>query len=177
MKYFFSTLLILLACNVLVVAQQTTLRVQLTVNKNDSFPPASLELFLLPDTTPVSSQVAVQNGNSFPVNQFSKYLLVVSSAGYAATEKIISVTNKPLALPVPLKKAVKGMDEVVVRSRRPLVRQEDDKQVIDADPLATTSSNAYEILEKTPGAIVDQDGNVYLSSMTCLLYTSDAADE
>ncbi len=166
MKYFFSTLLILFALNASVSAQKTTLRVQSSVNKNDSFPPASLQLFLLPDTTPVTSQVAIQDGNSFSVNQFSKYLLVISSAGYAATEKIISVTNKPVSIQVPLKKIIKGMDEVVVRSRRPLVRQEDDKQVIDADPLATTSTNAYEILEKTPGAIVDQDGNVYLSSMT-----------
>ncbi|MES1216722.1 MAG: TonB-dependent receptor, partial [Bacteroidota bacterium] len=30
--------------------------------------------------------------------------------------------------------------------------------------LANRSTNAYEVLEKTPGAVVDQDGNVYLNS-------------
>jgi len=47
-----------------------------------------------------------------------------------------------------------------------VVKQEDDKTVVDATVLAESSTNAYEVLEKTPGAIVDQDGNVYLNSMT-----------
>lgn len=166
MKYIFTSLMLLLLCNAAIRAQKANLRVQLSVNRNDSFPPATLELFLLPDTLSITTQVATQNGNSFQVNNFSKYLLLVSSTGYATTEKVISVTDKPLSIAVQLMKKIKGMEEVVVRSRKPLVRQEDDKQVIDADPLATTSANAYEVLEKTPGAIVDQDGNVYLSSMT-----------
>ncbi len=164
MKYIFTSLLLSIVFTA--QAQRTTIHVQLSVNKNDSFPPATLQLFSLPDTTLVSSQVASQKGNDFPVNNFSKYLLVISSSGYAATEKTVSVTGKPVSITVELKKKIKGMDEVVVRSRKALVRQEDDKQIIDADPLATSSTNAFEILEKTPGAIVDQDGNVYLSSMT-----------
>ena len=31
---------------------------------------------------------------------------------------------------------------------------------------ATIHTNAYEVLEKTPGIIVDQDGKIYLSSTT-----------
>lgn len=166
MKYFFTTLVILAAFGAKVSAQKASIRVQLSVNKNDSFPPATIQLFSLPDTTLLSSQVAKENGNSFPVNNFSTYLLKISSAGYAEAEKTISVTDKPVSVPVQLKKKVKGMDEVVVVSRKPLVRQEDDKQIIEADALANSSTNAYEVLEKTPGAIVDQDGNVYLSSMT-----------
>ncbi len=37
---------------------------------------------------------------------------------------------------------------------------------MDAEPLTQSSTNAFEVLEKTPGAIVDQDGNVYLNSAT-----------
>jgi iron complex outermembrane recepter protein len=166
MKYIFTPLLLLLTAGKAIQAQKTNLHIQLLSNKNDSFPPATIELFLLPDTTPITSQLALQKGNDFPVSHFSKYLVMVSSSGYAATEKTVSITNKILSITVEMKKVEKGMQEVVVRSRKQLVRQEDDKQVIDADPLATSSTNAYEVLEKTPGAIVDQDGNVYLSSMT-----------
>lgn len=166
MKYFSATLFIFFVFAMQVAAQKTTIHIQLSVNKTDSFPPATIQLFSLPDTMLISSQVAKQEGNSFAVNNFSKYLLKISSAGFAETEKTITVANKPVSIPVQLKKKIKGLDEVVVVSKKPLVRQEDDKQVIDADALATTSSNAYEVLEKTPGAIVDQDGNVYLSSMT-----------
>src|SRR4028118_1092556 len=46
------------------------------------------------------------------------------------------------------------------------MRQEDDKTIVDPENLAASSTNAFEILEKTPGLFVDQDGNVYLSSTT-----------
>lgn len=58
------------------------------------------------------------------------------------------------------------MAGVIVTARKPLIKQEDDKTIVDAEVLANSSTNAYEVLEKTPGAIVDQDGNVYLNSMT-----------
>ena len=62
--------------------------------------------------------------------------------------------------------ATKNLDEVLVNSRTPLLKQDDDKTIVDAEQLTSSSTNAYEVLEKTPGAIVDQDGNVYLNSGT-----------
>ena len=44
------------------------------------------------------------------------------------------------------------------------MRQEDDKTIVDPEPLANTSTNALEVMEKTPGLFVDQDGNIYISS-------------
>ena len=55
---------------------------------------------------------------------------------------------------------------VTVTARRPLISQEDDKMIIDPQPIANTSTNTLEILEKTPGLFVDQDGNIYLTSAT-----------
>ncbi|MES2881675.1 MAG: TonB-dependent receptor, partial [Bacteroidota bacterium] len=60
----------------------------------------------------------------------------------------------------------KKLNEVVVTASRPLMRQEDDKTIVDPESLAATSTNAYEILEKVPGLFVDSDGNIYLSSTT-----------
>ena len=52
------------------------------------------------------------------------------------------------------------LNEVVVKSSKPLIRQEDDKSVVDPEPLAASSTNAFETIEKTPGIITDQDGNI-----------------
>lgn len=166
MKYFFAILLLLLLFNVASVAQKQNITVKLSISKQDSFPPATLQLYSLPDTILISGQIAKQRGNLFEGNNFSKYLLKISCAGYADIEKNISVAGKSIEVSVLLKKQIKKLDEVVVVSRKQLVREEGDKQVVDAAPLANASTNAYEVLEKTPGAIVDQDGNVYLSSMT-----------
>lgn len=59
-----------------------------------------------------------------------------------------------------------NISEVSIVARKPLVRQEDDKMIIDPEPIANTSTSSYEILEKTPGIYLDQDGNIYLSSAT-----------
>jgi len=166
MKNILSALLPLFVFITASFAQKTTIEVQLSVNKTDSFPPATIQLYSLPDTILATSQIAQPQGNTFSVNNFSKYLFRISSAGFAETEKTIAVANKNVVVQLQLKKKIKGLDEVVIISRKPLVREEDDKQIVDAEALANSSSNAYEVLEKTPGAIVDQDGNVYLSSMT-----------
>jgi hypothetical protein len=46
------------------------------------------------------------------------------------------------------------------------MKEDGDKTIVDATVLSNSSTNAFEILEKTPGAIIDQDGNVYLNSTT-----------
>ena len=55
---------------------------------------------------------------------------------------------------------------MTIVSRKPFVTQDDDKTIVDAEALSNSSTNAFEILEKTPGLIADQDGNVYLNSGT-----------
>ncbi|MBK6938062.1 MAG: TonB-dependent receptor [Chitinophagaceae bacterium] len=60
----------------------------------------------------------------------------------------------------------KTLEAAVVISRKPLIRQEDDKTIIDPENLAEASTNGYEVIEKTPGLFVDQDGNIYISSLT-----------
>lgn len=132
--------------------------------KRDTLPSATLELFSLPDSLPLNTQVYKNTGNTFSVAPFSKYLLRVTAAGIEQAEKIFAVTDKPIEVVVLVKRKVNSLQNVTVTSKKPLVKQDGDKTIVDAEPLASSSTNAYEILEKTPGAIVDQDGNVYLSS-------------
>ena len=65
---------------------------------------------------------------------------------------------------VTLVRDAKMMKGVVVTARKPLMRQEDDKTIVDPEPVALGSTHAFEVLEKIPGLFIDQDGNVYLNS-------------
>ena len=103
---------------------------------------------------------------SFTVNSFSKFLLRLTSVTFENTEKVISVIDKPVTTTFILTRKNTTLADVVVVAKKPLIKQEDDKTIVDAEVLANSSTNAYEVLEKTPGAIVDQDGNVYLASTT-----------
>jgi iron complex outermembrane receptor protein len=42
---------------------------------------------------------------------------------------------------------------VVVTATRPVMRQEDDKTIVEPENLAASSTNAYELIEKTPGPL------------------------
>jgi iron complex outermembrane recepter protein len=161
---FFSSLLLLSS---LVFAQKTTtLKVSINFPKADTLNSVTLQLYLLPDTVLVGSKLTNNAVASFTVNSFSKFLLKLSSVTFESMEKTISVTEKPVTIIFSVKIKNTTLGDVVVVSKKPLIKQEDDKTIVDAEVLANSSTNAYEVLEKTPGAIVDQDGNVYLASTT-----------
>jgi iron complex outermembrane receptor protein len=79
---------------------------------------------------------------------------------------MVLVNHSDIKFIVEMKESQSSISEVKITGRKPLVRQEDDKTIIDPEPIANTSTNSYELLEKTPGIFMDQDGNIYLSSAT-----------
>ena len=149
-----------------VFAQKVSLQVAVSSLKNDSLAGATLQLFSLPDTILLQGQTAAAKGTIFLVNPFARYLLKASAVGYEPVETSIAITNTSFNLPLLFKKKLTSLTGVEVTARKHLLKQEDDKTIVDATVLANSSTNAYEVLEKTPGAVVDQDGNVYLSSTT-----------
>ena len=132
----------------------------------DSFVNATIRLYSLPDSILLYTQVSSPKGNSFTITASSRYLIKLTAIGYESQSKMIVVADKPISITILLKKAIVSLKEVVVTSKKPLITQEDDKTIVDPTALVNTSTNAYEVLEKTPGAIVDQDGNIYLNSST-----------
>jgi hypothetical protein len=142
------------------------LKIVLQLAKNDTVSNASIQLFSLPDTVLIATQVYQKNENSFTVNTFSKYFIAVSCIGFEIVNQTINIADKPVTTTVFLKRSSISLKTVTVTSKKPLIKQEDDKTIIDAAVLVNSSTSAYEVLEKTPGAIVSQDGDVYLSSTT-----------
>jgi len=98
------------------------------------------------------------------VDSTKTYFFRSSWVGYQITDTLFnfSSTNEHVII---LKENNSMLNEVVVKSSKPLIRQEDDKSVVDPEPLAASSTNAYETVEKTPGVFIDQDGNVYLNGL------------
>src|SRR5439155_8995767 len=87
-------------------------------------------------------------------------------ADYRPFEKTIMIIAGQAVFTFSLESLSKTLNEVVVRSSKPLMRQEDDKTVVDPENLVASSTNGYEVIEKTPGLFVDQDGNIYINSLS-----------
>lgn len=128
---------------------------------------ASVTISSIPDTANRFQKITDSTGNvSFNLFRDRIYKVEVTSINYKPAEKIINLSGTQTAFTIVAEDLPRTLDNVVVTSRRPLLRQEDDKTIVDPENLAASSTNSFEILEKTPGLFVDQDGNIYLSSTT-----------
>lgn len=90
------------------------------------------------------------------------YTLLFSHSGFAAGYRDITVAaGETKVETVPLAKASALLNEVVVKSQRPLVEQSDDKITfnVEDDP-GSKSETAIDILRKTPFVSVDGEDNI-----------------
>ncbi|MGC4057659.1 MAG: outer membrane beta-barrel protein [Chitinophagaceae bacterium] len=146
---------------------QSKLSVSFTVSDEKGMPLELAALQLYADSTMKLSAVTDSAGIAvFSLDTPGKYTLKVNTLGYAPVNKAIQLRDSNASFRLALSPSGKSLKEVVITQKKPLMRQEDDKTIVDAEPLAEVSTNGYEMLEKTPGLFVDQDGNIYLSSTT-----------
>lgn len=147
------------------IAAQSTVHISITDNKNLPVSFATIVAVPVADSNSKIQRVTDSSGTVVLQLKNGLYVLQASAVGYLTSEKRITVTgaNK---FSITLNAGRQNLETVVVTSTKPMIRQEDDKTVVDPENLASSSTNAYEILEKTPGLFVDQDGNVYLTSTT-----------
>jgi len=164
-RFFFFVFTALLSLSLF--SQQTEVRFKITNSKNEPLPYASFSVIKRVDTSVIQTKAADSIGLvKFFLAKNTQYIVRISSTNYQPVAKGITVTSEHTLFSFVAESLTKTMQGVVVTSKAPLMKQEDDKTIVDPEPIAAASTNAYEILEKTPGVFVDQDGNVYLSSMT-----------
>lgn len=158
----FSSLLTVFA-----TAQDVSVKMTVVGSKGEPLGAATVIVTPAADTTARQTKMADTSGVvNFQLQQNGLYKVQVSSVNYETVEKNITVKGAEPSFRFVAQPSSKAMTGVVVTARRPLIRQEDDKTIVDPEPLANVSTNAYEIMEKTPGLFVDQDGNIYISSTT-----------
>lgn len=147
-------------------AQQIEVSIKVATTKGEAVPFASLTAIRVSDSKAVQKVSDSSGIVLLSLLSGAKYNLKISSVNYEPVEKGITVTTNNPVFTIVVQAVSKTLNNVVINSTRPLLRQEDDKTIVDPESLAAASTNAYEIMEKTPGLFVDGDGNIYLSSTT-----------
>ena len=160
-------LLFLFTSASLINAQTTSVNFKILNSKKDPVPFASVTVANRIDSTDFSKKNADSSGNvSFTVKRGNQYTVTVSSVNYREVEKGIVIIPGQNTHTIYLDDDSKTLNAVTVRSSRPLMRQEDDKTIVDPENLVPSSTNGFEVIEKIPGIFVDQDGNIYIASTT-----------
>lgn len=146
-------------------AQMSPLKLSVLDSKNQSIAYANITIQMI-DSSISQNQVADSNGLVNLLLQPGKlYKFKTSAIGFQMDNKTIKFQNLN-SLKIQLKETNGQLKEVMVTSSKPLIKQEDDKSVVDPEPLAASATNAYETMEKIPGIFIDQDGNIYLSGLS-----------
>ena len=159
--------LILIFSGALSFAQSKSITIKVNGPRNEPVVNASVSLINAVDSLDRVNKITDSTGTvllSIKENGF--YTILISSINYKTLEKGFNSVGNQSVYKFSLSPNAKTLAAVTVVSRRPLMRQEDDKTIVDPEPLVASSTSGYEVIEKTPGLFVDQDGNIYLSSST-----------
>jgi iron complex outermembrane receptor protein len=140
-------------------------RVELRLNQAESNGHPSVLCVHVPDSVVLFNGMLKKN-RFLETRLGESYRLKATHLGVTILDTVFQVTDQLMHLNVTVPTSISSMKTVVVVSKKPLIKEEDDKTIVDATVLSESSTNAFEVLEKTPGAIIDQDGNIYLNSTT-----------
>ncbi len=123
----------------------------------------------------VANAVVITGGVTEPDGTYNiktpapgKYTLRLSAVGYTSHETpAFEVTGPAFRKDfgtITLKEDARMLKEVNVQALRPTIVNHADKMVVSVEGTALAAGNtAYEVLLKSPGVFVDQDGNIQLN--------------
>jgi hypothetical protein len=167
MRYVF-TLLIFCVVTAFTTSAQTASKVSGTLKdeQGKALPSASVSLLKAKDSVLIKAAVTDKQGRyEFIDIKEGKYLVSISSVGYKkAFSQAIEVFAADVEVPaVTAIQNSKDLGNVTVTAQRPFVETKLDKTIVNVDASPTSAgSTALEVLEKSPGIMVDNDGNISL---------------
>ena len=95
------------------------------------------------------------------------YFITVSSVGYEKNARVsftLNESNNTIQVAsIQLAAIAKGLDAVTVTAKKPFIETKIDRTIVNVEASPTSAgATAMEILEKSPGISVDNDGNISL---------------
>ena len=113
----------------------------------------------LPDSTLVTGVVTDSLGTFSLTASTGTYLLELRALGYQGQYKTITLPATGLDLgELLLSEETQQLRGVEVRGRRPIIIRQADRLVFDAQQISAGAQNALDVLKRTPGLSVTDDG-------------------
>lgn len=113
----------------------------------------------LPDSTLVTGVVTDSLGTFSLTASAGTYLLELRALGYQGQYKTITLPTTGLDLgELLLSEETQQLRGVEVRGRRPIITRQADRLVFDAQQISAGAQNALDVLKRTPGLSVSDDG-------------------
>ena len=164
-----------------VVAQNKTGKISGIIQDATGKPLPSISVSLLKasDSSLVKVAVTGKEGQyEFENIADGRYIVSSASVGYDkshSTAFTLSESKNAVQLDVlQMNVSAKGLSEVVVSAKRPFIETKIDKTVINVDASPTNAgATALEVLEKSPGIMVSNDGIISLRGKSGVIVMMD----
>ncbi|HRF27829.1 MAG TPA: TonB-dependent receptor, partial [Ferruginibacter sp.] len=142
-----------------------------TDSKKSAMPSVTVSLLHAADSSLVKTELTDAQGLfEIPVIKSGKYLLGYSLAGHEKTfsNSFEVADGQSVKIPeVQMQPQVTKLQGVVVTSKKPLIEVKADKTVFNVEnSINATGSNAMELLQKSPGVLVDNNDNISMKGKT-----------
>ncbi|MFD2567278.1 outer membrane beta-barrel protein [Pseudotenacibaculum haliotis] len=138
---------------------QHSIKGKITDSENLALPYANIILYKVGSDADPKGTVSNDEGEySFENIAAGTYRIEISMLGFA-TEKIKEFTlanNKTLN--VVLKEESQTLNEVVVKSKRPVIKQTAEKLIVDLEKSEMINTNLQDVMRKIPGVLVTNNG-------------------
>lgn len=170
MRKFFTSIFLFLLCFSDVLAQAGSGKISGTLLNNAGKPLQSVSVSLLKakDSSLVKVAVTGKEGKyEFEDVAAGDYFLIATSVGFEKTfSEFFSINTSGPSVQLKtlqMQEIAKGLDGVTVTGKRPFIETKIDKTIVNVDASPTSAgATAMEVLEKSPGISVDNDGNISL---------------
>lgn len=179
MKHLFLVLLFLLL-TIWTQAQSKTINGTLRDAQGEPAIAATIQLFRSLDSSFVKGSSSDLNGK-FELRNLTNEIYYLKITGlvykpYFSANLNLTAQQNQLELPIIILLPAKEVQlkEVVVTAKKPLIEQDIDKTIVNVDAMISAgTSNTLEVLEKTPGVLVDQNGSISLNGKQGVLVLID----
>jgi iron complex outermembrane recepter protein len=179
MRRIFSLCCLLLSLGI--YAQNKTGAISGSVQDAEGKPLGSITVSLIKakDSSLVKMAVTAKDGKyEFEKIADGDYRVSITSVGYdkkfSDPFHISQAENTAQLKTLQLNPAAKGLSEVTVVSKKPFIETKIDKTIVNVEASPTSAgASALEILEKSPGVTVDNDGNISLRGKAGVIVMMD----
>ncbi|AHM59637.1 tonb-dependent receptor plug [Flammeovirgaceae bacterium 311] len=169
-KIYILTLILITVCSATAAyAKQVALRGKLQDSAGTPVAYANVAVLSAADAALQSGAVTSSDGTfTIATPPEGTYVLRFSAIGFKEQKTApFTVTGAAYTKDfgtITMAEEVETLEEVTVKALRPTITQEADKMVVSVEGTALAAgSTAFDVLSKSPGVFIDQDGNVQLN--------------
>ena len=166
-KISFTTLILLFIIQLCNAQQQIKISGKIIDVNKEPLSYSNIVLLSIENSEFISGTTSDKNGN-FTINALNnkEYTLKITSIGYKNYTKTISKIKNEIynVGTITLLNDLESLSEVTITALRPTITMLADKMVVSVEGTAMAQgATAFEVLEKSPGVFVDQNGNIQLN--------------